>query len=1056
MRRLWWIALVASVVAIAVGIALLVYVRDQHEAETRGWEMATTQASMPLRTMQLAGINVELSQYNNDTLETELDAIVALGFTWIRQPFYWYDIEPDQGDFNWQAYDNIVAAVALHPELQIIAVLDGTPAWARDPLAPEHPFAPPASATAYGEFAATFAARYADDIDYYQLWDEPNLRSHWGNTDPRPAIYTAMLKAAYPAIHNADDIATVITAALAPTVEQGPENYNDITYLNAIYEHGGRDYFDAAAAKPYGYNVGPYDRTVDNGTFNFSRVVLMREAMVAQGDSDKPIWGSNFGWNHLPADWQGPPSIWGQVSAEEQRTYTQDALKRAYDEWPWMAGLILQHWQPAVPDDHPLQGFAVAPNADAWSDRIAEYDALPPGLHEVDNRYTTFSDGWQLGPLGADALPIDETTPDAENIVNNVTFQFHGTDLAILTRRYDVITGYYILQIDGQNANALPQNGQGESHIVLKSPTEGETVDLIEVATGLKNTTHTATLLHRPRQGDDAWGFAGIAVAVRPETTNNDRLEWFAMFLVGIGALGTVISVWRSPWRDLKLPSQRAMQDAADTAFTLGLTLVFMVGSALTWGDAFSSFLRRDPPAILLTLATVGIAFISPVAILSVIALLLFALVVFNRPLMGLLATLFWSMFFASTIDTYVRLIAAVEVMLVISLVAIGGRTLFDVAKTQKENENKIVHTIQRILLAIRLHPLDIAVALLVTVAIVSITWADFQSEALHELRVMMLGPALFYVMLRTIRLSPRELSLIGDTVIVGGTIIALIGLYNFVSGDTVSTAEGSRRLVAVYGSPNAVALQLGRCMPFAAAYMVLPFSKWRRAFGFTTFGIMGIAYLLTQSLGGIVIALPITTVIFLMLWQGQRAWRWVVALGGIGLVALLPLSRFIPRLRNLQDLESGSTLFRLNVWRSSLEMIQDHPITGVGLDQFLYAYRGRYILPEGAADPDLSHPHNIVLEHWVRFGLLGVVLLIYIQYVFWRMVLQLRDQVKSNLMLVAGHLSVATAMAYVLAHGLIDASLAFINLSYMYVLFLGLLLTVQRLASTNPEVRYN
>ena len=54
-----------------------------------------------------------------------------------------------------------------------------------------------------------------------------------------------------------------------------------------------------------GFDHGPYDRRVDAGLLNFSRLILMREEMVRHGDGEKPLWGSNFGWNHLPdeLDW---------------------------------------------------------------------------------------------------------------------------------------------------------------------------------------------------------------------------------------------------------------------------------------------------------------------------------------------------------------------------------------------------------------------------------------------------------------------------------------------------------------------------------------------------------------------------------------------------------------------------------------------------------------------------------------------------------------------------------------------------------------------------------
>ncbi|PJF44265.1 MAG: hypothetical protein CUN55_04860 [Phototrophicales bacterium] len=1052
-RYFWWIILGSGLFAIAFGVALLLATQNELDFATRGWEIATRDRPMPIRPLPIAGINVELTQYDEEALDAQLEAIASLGFVQVRQPIYWALLEPEEGEYDWSVYDHIIQAVDEHPQLELIAVLDGTPEWARSRLAPEHPFAPPASVSAFGTFAANFAARYRDQIDYYQIWDEPNLRSHWGNTDPEPAIYTAMLQVSYTAIHNNDPTATVIAAALAPTIERGPANYNEIEYLNAIYTHGGGDYFDAAAGKPYGYNTSAYDRHI--GNFNFSRIILMRETLIAHGDADKPIWASNFGWNHLPEDWVGPPSIWGQVSAEQQVQYTKDAFQRAIEEWPWLAGLVLQHWQPDAPADDPIQGFAIAPSPERWVNAVPNIKALQPSFYPVDpnNPYQEFEGYWQFGPLGADALPISDITENPEQVENRVDITFYGTNFGLLVRRYDVITGYYIVEIDGQPANALPRNRQGEAQIVLKAVGSGEALDLIEVARDLEKGIHTATIFHRPRQGDDAWGLAGIAVGVAPDVSSNEHFFLFAYGLIAAGLLSTIIAAWRLPWGSVRFPSRQTLQNGVDLTLTLTFSAIFVLGSALTWGDAFTALLKRDPLAILLTLATIGIAFISPIAILSVLSLFAFAIIVFNRPLMGLLATLFWSMFFASTIDAYIRLIATVEAMLFISLLATIGRGLYDWAKLRRQEEH--FNWLQAFFIASdtllkRLIPIDLGVLALFALGTFSITWADLRPEAMHELRVMIIGPTLFYILLRSLRFSASDLSLLIDTAIIGGMIIALIGLKNYFTNDAVVLADGSRRLIAVYGSPNAVALQLGRILPFTLAYAIVPLSAWRRGFGLITTAILGIAFLLTQSLGGIVIGMPLTVAMLLLTWQGQRAWRWIVSMGIMGFLALIPLSRLIPRLRNLTDFNSATTVFRINVWRSTLELLRENPLTGVGLDQFLYAYRSRYIMPEGAADPNLSHPHNILLEHWVRFGIWGIVAFLYTQWHFWKTVLHLLRPIR----LKQGHLwaillGCIGSMTYTLAHGLVDAGIAFINLSYFYVFLLGALTIILNLEQT-------
>ena len=97
-------------------------------------------------------------------------------------------------------------------------------------------------------------------IDYYQVWDEPNLADAWGGLDPRPAEYTALLSTARAAILSADPAATIVAAALAPTTETAGRNISDIRYLEALYALGAGELMDVVAGKPYGFSSPPLDR----------------------------------------------------------------------------------------------------------------------------------------------------------------------------------------------------------------------------------------------------------------------------------------------------------------------------------------------------------------------------------------------------------------------------------------------------------------------------------------------------------------------------------------------------------------------------------------------------------------------------------------------------------------------------------------------------------------------------------------------------------------------------------------------------------------------------
>jgi O-antigen ligase len=1027
--KLKWIFFIVCLVLMLGSLVGGVGAYIQRKNEIRGWENASTTKDLPYR-VPLAGVNVDLTQYNSDDeLNHELDQIEAAGFTWVRQPFLWEQIEPENNEFTWDTYDRIVAAVDAHEGLQLVAVLDGAPRWARSTLAPDHPFAPPASVMEYGEFAGAVANHYGGSITYYQIWDEPNIRSHWGTLDPRPAHYVAMLRQAYPAIHGHDETAQVIAAALAPTTENGPENISDIQYLRAIYDQGGQDYFDAAAGKPYGFDSGPYDRRVDPGTLNFSRLILLREEMVAHGDSDKPLWGSNFGWNHLPDDWAGPPSIWGQTTAEQQANYTHDAYQRAMREWPWIGGLIVQHWQPDAPADDPIQGFAIAPIIDTWDNVLPVVDALMPGLYPAQNPYTTYEGDWRFSDLGADSNSPADSNGTVEN---RIIIRFDGSELAMLTRRDDY-TAYLYVTIDGEPANALPRNREGDAFILLTSPHRDPSLDLILLGKGLSEGIHTAEIVQRPILGDDRWPIAGFAVGQPPDTRTYDVAMIIAALIGVLSLVGAGFAVWRLPWRSVKLPTVESLRTLIQWFTSLLVSFLVLVGSLLTWGETIPAILRRDPPALAITILTAGIASLSPAFVVTLAAILVLFVLIYNRPLLGILLIIFWSAFFLSTLDFFFHLFATVEVYIVLTFTAVIARGAVEWAKQVRAESPRRPK--------VKLKPLDWIAIAWALLGIISITWAEYRGPAIHQLRVVMLEPVAFYFLIRLMRFKQRDLIWLADTLLFTGTAIAIVGLVMYIRGgsNVVETQEGSRRLMSIYGSPNGVGLYLGRCLPFAAAYVLLPLTPLRRIFGAVTGVIMLIAVILSQSRGALLLGLPFAAIVILFFRYRRRAFIPVLITAATLVIALIGLAVVLPRISNLMG---DTTFFRVHLWYSSLNLIREHPITGVGLDQFLYWYRSRYLLPEAWEEPNLSIPHNVLLNYWVNLGLMGVLLGMTFQGNYWRKLWRMRataDPVRLALIL-----GLAGSMAYSLAHGMVDVFYFSINMSFAFFLFMGM---VQRLS---------
>ncbi|MBN1964005.1 MAG: beta-galactosidase, partial [Anaerolineae bacterium] len=622
--RKYLLALVALALCLGSaggGIALAV----QRAEALRGWENAAAPGTALPFHVAHAGVNVDLMQYDDEALAVQLRDMAASGVTWVRQTFPWADIEPEHGTFAWERWDVLVSAVRQVEGLELVAVLNAAPVWARVPNATEPLTAPPAAHADFAAFAGEFAARYGADIDVYQVWDEPNLAGGWGGLDPQAADYVALLQGAYTAIHEADNTATVLLAGLAPTLEEGPHNFSDVSFLRAIYANGGGPYFDAAAGKPYGFATGPDDRRVDENVLNFSRLILLREEMVQQGDAEKPLWASHFGWNALPDDWSGEPSAWGTMSRAEQLTYLAVAYERAAQEWPWLGSLIVEHWQPDAPADDPVWGFALLPPGEARADLPATLfgepsseQALAPGRYPATTPAAQYTGEWEFGALGADIGQQGDS---------EVTFTFTGTDVALELRR-DNYRAYLYVTIDGESVAALPQDNAGQSYIILTSDDLLPHVDVIPLAIGLTPGPHTVHI--RADRGWDQWALAAFRVGVTADTNAYDMGILVMLVAFVLALVGLIATARQFPPLHLPTLVQR-MSGLWQVLLAGTASLVLMFGMFFTWTDHTPDLIRRETPGLLLGLLTAGVLYVSPWFAVTIVAAVALWLLIYVR-----------------------------------------------------------------------------------------------------------------------------------------------------------------------------------------------------------------------------------------------------------------------------------------------------------------------------------------------------------------------------------------------------------------------------------------
>lgn len=274
----------------------------RHEGRSRTWRtigalalavLATAGASGSAAAAALPpdGVGVQfqapfLQPLSTEELTRELDLAQSAGLTHARFLLRWEHLEPNAPG-QWDTanlakldeFVNLANARGIKP-LPIISL---PPLWARGLLG-VYPYSPPSDPAMLAGFAKRIATHLGSRVNTYEVWNEPNLFIFWG-TQPDPARYTSYLKAAYPAIKQANPGATVLAAALSPEGD-GLLSMSPTTFYRGMYQAGAKGYFDAAAAHPYTfYKPSAWTEDVDG----------IRQLMVANGDGHKKIWITETG-----------------------------------------------------------------------------------------------------------------------------------------------------------------------------------------------------------------------------------------------------------------------------------------------------------------------------------------------------------------------------------------------------------------------------------------------------------------------------------------------------------------------------------------------------------------------------------------------------------------------------------------------------------------------------------------------------------------------------------------------------------------------------------------
>jgi len=284
---------------------------------------------------------------------------LALGASWNRFPMYWDRIEAHAGRFDWEAYDDLIAA-DMRYDLRDVVVLFGVPEQWRDgnriiglrePVfhdgtdipAPNKPINP---ANPWARFVRLAAERYmpggaladelgwrrAEGVRVWEIWNEPDYAPFWGGG---AADYARLLKAAYLAIKTVDPQAVVIVGGLIFPFQNNFLAQVLNIFINDPSAPENNWYMDAVGIHSYG-----------DAWRSGWLTLFARQTMIAFG-FERPVWITEMGvpvWDDYPGPaWLTRDQQLRAGFASQQQQQSNFIIQSAAYAWSEGAEVIFWH-----------------------------------------------------------------------------------------------------------------------------------------------------------------------------------------------------------------------------------------------------------------------------------------------------------------------------------------------------------------------------------------------------------------------------------------------------------------------------------------------------------------------------------------------------------------------------------------------------------------------------------------------------------------------------------------------------------------------------------------
>jgi O-antigen ligase len=286
-----------------------------------------------------------------------------------------------------------------------------------------------------------------------------------------------------------------------------------------------------------------------------------------------------------------------------------------------------------------------------------------------------------------------------------------------------------------------------------------------------------------------------------------------------------------------------------------------------------------------------------------------------------------------------------------------------------------------------RLTALDLPLALFLLSAVLGV-WPAYDRRLCRDTLTVLAAGFLLFLLISRLAISHRAWHIVAASLVSASVLLSLYFVTQYAHFGYPPKVGVIDRLGALVGQivpsavvwvpvPNSVATFLEGGL-FLAVALVLAEKRWAwRIVGAIGAGLIALALLMSASRGAWMAVLVTSALWLALYWRPARA----VAIGGAVLalvLAIIVIARHdvsvldrIPVVnRTLAPLLIRPD--RLAVYRNSMYLIQDFPLTGIGLGEQFAMVHSKYalLIPYSF----LTYSHNLHLEVWLEHGLLGAV----------------------------------------------------------------------------------